>query len=123
MGALARIVRSHTPRGLAARAVLFTTGLMMATALLSAATLMFGADRESARHQLVVTGDLTQHLANVSGNLISQHNLAELNATAAIATSRREVRRIVVHDEQGQIVAAHGGSGSDIAATELLTRR
>src|SRR5690242_21851202 len=98
MGALARIVRSHTPRGLAARAVLFTTVLMMATALISAATIMFGADRESARHQLVVTGELTEHLANVSGNLIAQHNVAELQATAAIATSRREVRRILVRD-------------------------
>ncbi len=123
MGALARIVKQVAPRGLAARAVLFTTGLMMATALLSAATIMFGADRESARHQLVVTGELTEHLANVSGNLISLHNVAELNEVATIATSRREVRRIVVHDEQGQVVAAHGGSASDIEAAELLSRR
>lgn len=123
MGALARIVRSHTPRGLAARAVVFATGLMVATALVSAATLMFGADRESARHQLAVTAELTQHLANVSGNLIAENNIAELNATAAIATSRRAVRRIVVHDEQGAIVASHGGSASDISAAEVLSRR
>ena len=43
MGALARIVKQIAPRGLAARAVMFTTVLMMATALLSAATIMFGA--------------------------------------------------------------------------------
>lgn len=123
MGALARIVRSHPPRGLAARAVLFTTGLMMATALVSAATLMFGADRESAHHQLVVTGELTQHLANVSGNLMAESNLAELNQVAAIATSRREVRRITVHDEQGRVVAAHGGSARDAAAADILAAR
>ncbi|MBS0384301.1 MAG: diguanylate cyclase, partial [Proteobacteria bacterium] len=107
----------------AARAVLFTTVLIMATAVLSAATIMFGADRESTRHQIIVTGELTQHLANVSGNLISQHNVGELQTTAAIATSRREVRRIVVHDEQGRVIAEHGGSASDAAAAELLSRR
>lgn len=123
MGAVTRIMKRLAPRGLAARAVLFTTVLMMATALLSAATIMFGADRESARHQLVVTGELTQHLASVSGNLIAQRNVAELQSTAAIATSRRAVRRIVVHDEQGRIVAQHGGSASDRAATEWLSRR
>lgn len=123
MGALARIVRSHTPRGLAARAVLFTTGLMMATALLSAATIMFGADRESARRQLVVTGELAAHLATVSGNLIAENNITELNEMAVIATSRREVRRITVHDEQGRVVAEHGGSAADIAAADTLAAR
>ncbi|MBI3437978.1 MAG: EAL domain-containing protein [Proteobacteria bacterium] len=120
MGALARIVRSYTPRGLAARAVLFTTGLMVATALLSAVTIMFGADRESERRQLEVTGELAQHLATVSGNFIAEDNIRELNSVTTVATSRREVRRITVHDEQGRTIVAHGGSASDIAAADVL---
>jgi len=111
------------PQGLAARAVVFTAGLLVLTAVLSAVTIIFGADRESERAQLQVTGDLTAHLATVSANLIAAGDADELQRTMEIAASRREVRRLIVRDNAGALIAAAGGSPNDVrAADTLLTR-
>lgn len=111
------------PKGLAARAAAFTAALMLVTAILSAATIVFGACRESARHQIRVTSDLTAHLANVSGNLIAANDIRDLAQLVTIASSRREVRRLLVRDVQGGLLAAHGGSAADAAAADALAAR
>ncbi|MFT3728552.1 MAG: EAL domain-containing protein [Terricaulis sp.] len=108
------------PRGLAARAVVFTTGLLLLTAILSGATILFGADRESERAQLHVTSELAAHLATVSANLIVSGDVPELQRTMNIAASRQEVRRLVVRDEQGTQIAASGGSAADMRAADQL---
>jgi EAL domain-containing protein (putative c-di-GMP-specific phosphodiesterase class I)/GGDEF domain-containing protein len=111
------------PRGLAARAVLFTTALLVVTALISAATIVFGAYRESARHQLSVTGDLTEHLATVSGNFIAAGDLHELTMLVAVASSRHEVRRLSIRDAHGRPLAQNGGSATDAATADTLAAR
>jgi EAL domain-containing protein (putative c-di-GMP-specific phosphodiesterase class I) len=120
---LARIAELRRPRGLAARAVLFTTLLLVLSALLSAATIMLGADRESARHQLSVAGELTTHLATASGDLIARGDITTLNSVIQVATSRRGVRRISVRDPEGRILAEHGGGVGDVAAVNALARQ
>jgi EAL domain-containing protein (putative c-di-GMP-specific phosphodiesterase class I)/GGDEF domain-containing protein len=122
MKRLLNMARFRRPRGLAARAALFTAGVILLTAVASAATLMFGAERESARDQLRITGDLTAHLANVSGNLMRTHDLVTLQSVVDIAASRAEVRRLSVRDESGRVVAAAGGSASDAATVDRLAR-
>jgi EAL domain-containing protein (putative c-di-GMP-specific phosphodiesterase class I)/GGDEF domain-containing protein len=111
------------PRGLAARAVLFMTGLLVVTALLSAATIIFGADRESERSQITTTSELTAHLAKISAGFIAAGDVRSLQQTMDIAASRREVRRLAVRDEQGQLIAASGGSGGDARAANILSAR
>ena len=48
------VAKLRRPLGLAARAVLFTTGLLLLTAFVAAATVLVGAEQESERHQLAV---------------------------------------------------------------------
>jgi EAL domain-containing protein (putative c-di-GMP-specific phosphodiesterase class I)/GGDEF domain-containing protein len=123
MPSIANLLPLRRPRGLAARAVIFSTGLLVVTALLSAATIVFGADRESERAQIHVTSELTAHLATVSANLMTTGDIRELQRVTDIAASRREVRRLVVRDEQGKLVAASGGSASDVRAADQLSAR
>lgn len=123
MPSISTLTSLRRPRGLAARAVVFTTGLLLLTALISAATILFGADRESERAQIRVATELTEHLATVSANLIAANDVRELQRVTDIAASRIEVRRLLVRDEQGRRVAASGGSESDIRAADLLSAR
>src|SRR5262245_29474509 len=98
------------PHGLAARAVVFATALLVLTALISAATIIFGADRESEHAQLSVTSDLTTHLAKISGDMIVENDLHGMQQMVRAVASRHEVRRLAICDEQGRLIAASGGS-------------
>jgi predicted signal transduction protein with EAL and GGDEF domain len=101
----------------------FTTALLVVTAVLSAATIIFGADRESERAQIGVTSDLTAHLARVSGAMIAAGDLHGLQQMVSTAASRHEVRRLAIGDAQGRLVAAAGGSASDSGAARQLAAR
>lgn len=124
----ASLATLRAPRGLAARAVLFTTGLLAITAFLSVATVLFGAAQQSARHQLSVTGNLTAHLARMSGNLIVEGDAAELQGVVARLASREEVRGLSIRDERGLVLADHGDAATasptldSLAALVLETR-
>lgn len=117
------VAKLRSPRGLAARAVMFATALLALTALLSVATVLFGAERESARHQLQVTSELVSHLARVSGDLIARGEVLELDGVVARAASRNEVRRLSIRDADGRVLAEGGGSPQDAAAVEQLARQ
>jgi EAL domain-containing protein (putative c-di-GMP-specific phosphodiesterase class I)/GGDEF domain-containing protein len=114
------IAKLRSPRGLAARAVMFATALLALTAMLSVATVLFGAERESARHQLQVTSELVSHLARVSGDLIARGDVLELDGVVSRAASRNEVRRLSIRDADGRVLAEEGGSPQDAAAVERL---
>ena len=68
MLSLQRLASLRRPRGLAARAVLFTTLLVVATAFLTSAIVLAGAQREGERQQLAIAGDLTEHFASRAGD-------------------------------------------------------
>lgn len=116
------------PRGLAARAALFTCALLAVTAILSAATVLFGAQRESARHQLSVTRGLAVHLASISGDLLAQGDMQNLRTMAEQTAERREVLRVAVFDSSGALIVESGGDaavravGDQVVASVRVSR-
>ena len=118
-----KIANFRTPRGLAARAVFFATSLLFVTALVTAATIMFAAERESARREIDITRDLTAHLATVAGDFIAAGDLPGLAAFVEIPASRDSVRRVLIRDDRGQLLAAAGGGSEDVAAANRVAER
>ncbi len=110
------------PMGLAARAVLFTCVLLVVTAVLVAATVLVGAQRESARHQLQTTRDLAVHLASISGDLMAAGDAATLATMVEQTSGRAEVRRVSIRDTAGAVLAERGGSSDDAAAVDRVAR-
>ncbi len=117
------IATLRRPKGLAARAVLFATVLLAVTAALSAATVLFGAQRESARHQVDVTRDLVVHLSNVAGNLMAEGDVDSMHQMVVQTSERREVRRLSIRDATGRVLAEHGGTRADAAFVDQLAAR
>ena len=93
------------PRGLAARAVLLTTGLMALTATLCVGIVLLGADREGQRQQLQIAHDLTTHLATRTVDVIERGQAARLETMIRGAVERRDVRAISIRDARGAILA------------------
>lgn len=117
------IANLRAPRGLAARAVLFATSLLLVTAMVTAATIVFGAQNESARREVNIASDLTAHLATVAGNFIASGDLPGLAAFVEIPASRDSVRRVSLRDDRGRPLAAAGGSPEDEATTNRVAER
>ena len=111
------------PKGLTARAVLFAAVLVIVTALVSAATIMFGADRESQRRQLSVTTHLTMNAVTTTSELIASGNVRELDRLVRIITDRPELVRMSVRDTQGRELVAHGGDAADARIANALAQR
>ncbi len=119
----AEIATLRPPRGLAARAVLFATSLILVTAMLTAATIMFGAQSESARREVSITSDLTTHLATVSGDFLASGDQAGLAAFVQIPAARDSVRLVSVRDDRGRPLAEAGGSPGDEMTTSRVAER
>ncbi|MBL8543857.1 MAG: EAL domain-containing protein [Hyphomonadaceae bacterium] len=111
------------PRGLAARAVLFTTLLVFVTASLSAAILIAGAQREGERQQLAIARDLTAYFAQRSGEVLASGNVGILNRMIEGASRLQNVRSLTIRDASNRVLAAEGGNAADAAALGALTRR
>lgn len=111
------------PKGLAVRAVLFACVLLIVTAVLSAATVMFGAQRESARHQLHVTQGLAVHLGSVAGDLLAMGDMHSLGVMAEQTASRSEVERLAVYDSSGAVIVQSGGTAAETSATAAVAAR
>lgn len=104
------IAKIRLPRSLAARAVLFTVTVLSATALLSAATMLIGAQRESRHHQLEVAHDLTAHYAVTAGNMLASGRTRPLIAMTENAVTRDDVLGAMVVDAEGAAIAHSGGA-------------
>jgi EAL domain-containing protein (putative c-di-GMP-specific phosphodiesterase class I)/GGDEF domain-containing protein len=117
------LVRLRRPRGLAARAVIFNTIVVVVTAALSAAIVLVGAQREGELQERAITHDLTEHLASRAGDVMARGNLQVLNHMIDGATQRAEVRSLSIRDWQGRVLAETGNTDADAAAIEALTRR
>lgn len=123
MQAMEGIGTLRRPKGLAARAVLFTCVLLVVTGTLSALTVLVGAQRESARHQLNTTRSLAMHLARISGDIIAQNDMETLRLMVAQTSGRTEVRRVSIRDASGAIWAEAGGNATDAAVVERVARQ
>lgn len=119
---LGRMLRLSRPKGLAARAVVFTTLLVAATAILSAAIVLFGAHREGKRLELTIERDLTEFLATRSGDVMAQGNPRILQYMIAGSTTQRsDSRAIAISDAQGVVLAVDGGTVVDRAVMAQLS--
>jgi EAL domain-containing protein (putative c-di-GMP-specific phosphodiesterase class I)/GGDEF domain-containing protein len=111
------------PKGLPARAVVFTCVLLVVTGTLCAMTVLLGAQRESARHQLNTTRSLVLQMARISGDFLAQGDLATMQTMVEQTSSRPEVRRLAVHDANNAVLAQSGGDANDTAAVDDVARR
>ncbi len=111
------------PKGLPARAVVFTCVLLVVTGMLSAMTVLLGAQRESARHQLNTTRSLVMHMARITGDFLASGDMASLNTMVQQTAARAEVRRLAVHDAANLPIAEAGGSRADTAAVNDVASR
>jgi diguanylate cyclase (GGDEF)-like protein len=110
------------PRGLQARAVMFTATIMAVTAALSAAIIIFGVQSEGNRQQLSIAHDLTEHLAVRAGDVMASGNTRVLSYMIDGATRQENVRAISIRDAQGAVLA-QAGRAADEPFLAGLTRR
>lgn len=120
---LPKFVELSRPRGLQARAVLFTAMIMAVTAAMSAAILIFGAQTEGMRQQLGISRDLTEHLASRAGEVMARGNTRVLSMMIEGSTRQRNVRSISIRDGEGRALAQAGGDAEDTEIMTQLARR
>lgn len=108
------------PMGLAGRAVVFTTLLLLTTAAVATVTVWFGAQQESQRHQFIVARDLTERFAQTVVNIIEEGDSAQLPTMLVRMSSRDDVRRLSLRDMEDRPIAEHGGDAADAALSARL---
>lgn len=123
MQALFESAMLRRPKGLPARAVLFTCVLLVVTGTLCAMTVLLGAQRESARHQLNTTRSLVMQMARISGDFMASGDMATMQTMVQQTAMRPEVRRLAVHDADNVILAESGGSRADATAVDAVARK
>ncbi len=111
------------PRGLQARAVIFTSSLMALTAAVSAAILIFGAQSEGERQQITIAHDLTEYLATKAGDVMAHGNTRVLEMMIQGSTQQSNVRAISIRDAGNNVLAQTGGAAEDNAAMTQLAAR
>jgi len=111
------------PRGLAARAVIFTTLLVAVTATLSAAIVLVGAEREGVRQEQTIMRDLTEHFASVSGDVMARGNTRIMQRMIESTILRDEVRALSVREPGGVVLAQAGGDAADAALMAELAQQ
>src|SRR5262245_4422962 len=99
------IAKLRRPRGLAARAAMFATMLIVATAFLSAGILVWGAARAGAREQAAYTEQNAQRVATVAGEIIARGDVDQLGEWAALARRDASVRGISVRNTANAVLA------------------
>jgi EAL domain-containing protein (putative c-di-GMP-specific phosphodiesterase class I)/GGDEF domain-containing protein len=109
------------PRGLQARAVVFTAALMAITATVSGAILIFGAHAEGERQQELITRDQADQTAFAVREVIARGDMPVLRRMLQSATRQRNVRAVSVSDPQGLVLARFGGDAENHAAMARLT--
>lgn len=120
---LPKLTSLRRPRGLQARAIMFTSGLMAITAVLSAAILIFGAQTEGERQQLSIAHDQTEYLASRAGEVMARGNTRILEMMIQGTTQQRNVRAISIRDANGGVLAQTGGDAGDDAVISNLAGR
>lgn len=117
------LTRLRTPRGLPARAVLFTTLLVVVTAVVSTATVLFGAQREGDRREIAIARDLTESTAHRAGHLLvsEDRDLVVYLLQSMVRTTG--VRSVVVHDASGNLMISGGLNEADAPLLMQLSRQ
>lgn len=111
------------PRGLAARAVVFTTLLVAVTAALSTGVVLLGTQSEVSRHEVDIARDLTVSAASRLGDVVARGDSALVARRIQGVTRNNGARAFAVHDASGALLAQEGGSGGDNAIMGALALR
>lgn len=96
------------PMGLAGRAMMFTTFLLLITAVAAVVTIWLGAERENARNQREVAHDLATRFAETMANLIVSGNAAVLPDLIEEMSRREGMRYLALYNAEGQVIAESG---------------
>ena len=108
--------------GLAARAVLFVTGLLLATAAIATLTTWWGAERESERHQFIVAQDLTQRFSESVASIIAEGDGAQLPGMVHRMALREDVQRLSLRGLDNAIIAESGDDPADVSTATRMGR-
>ncbi len=109
--------------GLAGRAALFVAALLLLTAAMATATVWYGAERESERHQHIVARDLTTRFAETVASMINDGYGAVLPSMLERMAARDDIRRLSLRDRQGRIIAEQGDNPEDVGVSTQLASR
>ena len=120
---LSRLPPLRRPRGLAARAIAFTTLLVAVTAALSTGVVLTGAQSEVSRRELSIARDLTESAASRIGDFLARGNAAGIAHRIEGVTKNNGMRAFAVRDASGALLAQEGGGAADTAIMDALARR
>lgn len=117
------LAKVRRPRGLAVRAVLFTTLLVAVTAMVSAAIVLIGANREGERQEMSVAQRLTEEFASHAGVAMAGGDVSVMSPMMGAAAQSQEVRALSVRDAGGHVLIRAGGGDADSAVMAALAGR
>ena len=110
------------PIGLATRAVAFTVGLLLLTALVACVSVWLGTQHERERHQFSVARTMTANFAN-SMSAIAIGEPERIGAMVdSIVGSRRDLRLLSIRDAEGRVLGERGAGLDQALAGELAAR-
>jgi EAL domain-containing protein (putative c-di-GMP-specific phosphodiesterase class I)/GGDEF domain-containing protein len=107
------------PRGLQARAAMFTATIMLVTAALSAAIIIFGVQSEGERQQTLIARNLTEYLASRAGDVMARGDTQVLQRMLTGATEQQGVRAVSILAPDGAVLAQTGDVGGAAGLREL----
>jgi EAL domain-containing protein (putative c-di-GMP-specific phosphodiesterase class I) len=125
LSALDALSSLRRPKGLASRALVLTVTLVVVTAALCALTLLYGAHRESLRHQRVTVIERAVASAAVTTAELDAGDFEGLSRRIAESVASGNPRLIQVLDGTGRVIIEHGaGEERRLAARAVadLTR-
>ncbi|MEJ0058236.1 MAG: EAL domain-containing protein [Terricaulis sp.] len=96
------------PMSLATRASLFATGLLALTAAVCAATVAFGFESESRRHQATGAHEVAARVVTFGTEALREGDLERVSSNAARMATRSEVHSVTVRDAHGRLLTSHG---------------
>ena len=109
--------------GLAGRAVLFVVALLLLTAGMATATMWYGAERESERHQFIIARDLTTRFSENFASIITDGDGVYLPAVVERMSARDDVQRMSLRDRQGRVIAERGDDPADAGVATQMAQR
>lgn len=111
------------PMGLAGRAVLFVTALLLLTAAMATMTVWYGVERESEQHQNIVARDLTTRFAETVASMVNDGYGDVLPSLLERMAARDDIRRLSLRDRQGRVIAEQGDNPEDVSVSTQLAGR
>ncbi|MGE0828680.1 MAG: HAMP domain-containing protein, partial [Hyphomonadaceae bacterium] len=111
--------RSRRPMGLAWRATLYVSLLILSMALVCGATVVSAFRTDTAQHARRAGLDIANLGAGIIAQRIQADDLAGLQRAASRTEARSHVARVSIHDAEGRILAQAGVAGTPMSLRAL----